>query len=161
MKELLDLARTLICMSAVLWILFCFIIGIGIMQNEDMEPCIMPGDIIIYYRLDKIPDIREIIVLKKNDTEYIGRVVASGGDKVEITEDSVLMVNDNIVYEENILTGTPLYEGFLDYPVILGQDECFVLSERREGGEDSRYYGPVSLGDIQGTVISLYRGRVT
>ncbi len=157
MKEFLELAKTFIYMCAVIWFLFGFVIGITIAPNEDMEPGIITGDIVIYYRIDKRPDIRDIIVLNKNDTEYIGRVVASGGDKVEITKESALMINDNNVYEENILSGTPLYEGFLEYPVVLGSTECFVLSDRREGGEDSRYYGPVEFQEIKGTVIGRFR----
>lgn len=157
MKEFLDLAKTLIYIGTILWILFSFVIGIEIAPNEDMKPRIMAGDLIIYYRLDKRPEIREIIVLKKNNTDYIGRVVASGGDKVEVTEDSALMVNDNIVLDDNIFSGTPLYEGFLEYPVVLEPDECFVLSDRREGGEDSRYYGPVEYSEVLGTVIGQYR----
>ena len=156
MKEYLDLGRNLLGLMAVLWVLFGLVIGIEIMSNEDMKPSIRPGDILIYSRMDRSPDIRDIVVIKKNDTVYIGRVAATGGDKVEITKDSILMVNDNIVTEENI-PSTPLYEGFLDYPLVLNEKECFVLSDRREGGEDSRYYGTVKYEEILGTVIGQYR----
>lgn len=156
MKEYLDLGRNLLGLMAVLWVLFGLVIGIEIMPNEDMKPSVRPGDILIYSRMDRSPDIRDIVVIKKNDTVYIGRVAATGGDKVEITKDSILMVNDNIVTEENT-PRTPLYEGFLDYPLVLKEKECFVLSDRREGGEDSRYYGTVKYEEIQGTVIGQYR----
>lgn len=144
-------------MSVILWILFGFIIGIEKVSNDDMKPRLFAGDIIIYYRLDKSPDVREIIVLKKNENRYIGRVVAAGGDKVEITDDSVLMVNDNTVTEDYITLGTPGYDGFADYPVILEADECFFLCDRRDGSEDSRYYGPVKDYEILGTMICQYR----
>lgn len=156
MKEYLDLGRNLLGLMAVLWVLFGLVIGIEIMPNEDMKPSVRPGDILIYSRMDRSPDIRDIVVVKKNDTVYIGRVAATGGDKVEITKDSILMVNDNIVTEENT-PSTPLYEGFLDYPLVLKEKECFVLSDRREGGEDSRYYGTVKYEEILGTVIGQYR----
>ena len=157
MKEFLDFSRTLIIMSTVCWVLFGFVIGIDTVQNEDMKPRLTAGDIIIYYRPDKSPDIREIIVIKKNETKYIGRVVAAGGDKVEITDESVLMVNDNAVTDDNGSGYTPGYEGFVEYPGMLEHDECFVLCDRREGGEDSRYYGPVKDYEILGTVIGQYR----
>lgn len=157
MKEYLDHIRYLIGLCAVLWILFGFVIGIKFAPNEDMKPGICAGDLVFYYRIDKRPDIREMIIFKKNDIEYFGRVIAAGGDKVEITKDSVLMVNDSTFFEENITCGTPRYEGFTDYPLILEADEFFVLCDRREGGEDSRYYGPVKSDEIMGTVIGLYR----
>ena len=157
MKEFLEFMRTLIGLCAILWVLFGFIIGVEAAPNSDMEPRICAGDLVFYYRLDKRPDIREIIVFKKNDSEYIGRVIASGGDKVEITDNSVLMVNDNVVFEENIFCGTPPYEGFTEYPLVLKADERFVLSDRREGGTDSRYFGPVKDYEIKGTVVAQYR----
>ena len=157
MKEFLDFTRSLIGLITILWILLSFVIGIKAVPNDDMKPRLYAGDLILFYRPEKKPDIRDIIVLKKNNTEYIGRVIAAGGDKVEVTEDSVLMVNDNVVIDENEFGGTPLYEGFVDYPVLLGQDECFVLCDRRAGGEDSRYYGPVKYNEIMGTLIGQYR----
>ncbi len=157
MKEFLDFTRIMIGLCAILWVLFGFVIGVKTVPNDDMKPRICAGDLVFFYRLDRRPDIREMIVLKKNETEYIGRVVAAGGDKVEITEDSVLMVNDSVVFEENIFCGTPPYEGYAEYPLVLGTDECFVLCDKRDGGEDSRYYGPVKNDEIIGTIIGQYR----
>ena len=157
MKEYLDHIRYLIGLCAVLWVLFGFVIGVKLAPNEDMKPGVRAGDLVFYYRIDKRPDIREMIVLRKNNTEYICRVVAASGDKVEITKESVLMVNDSTIFEENIICGTPRYEGFTEYPLVLETDEYFVLCDRREGREDSRYYGPVRSDEIMGTVVGLYR----
>lgn len=157
MKEILDLTRIMIGLCAVLWILFSFIIGIKVVPDNDMAPGVCAGDLVFYYRLDKRPDIREIIIFEKNGSEYLGRIIASGGDKVEITENSVLMVNDNVVFEENIFCETPPYEGFTEYPLILEADEKFVLCDKREGGKDSRYFGPVKDGEIEGTMVAQYR----
>ena len=158
-KELFDLIKRSMILTAALWVFFNFIIGIEVMPGIDMEPGIMPGDILIYYRPDRKAAIRDVIVLRKDDDIYVGRVVACGGDKVEITEGSSLMVNDNTVTEENIFFRTSVYEKITEYPVILSSDECFVLSDMREGGRDSRYYGPVNKDEIMGTVIGLYRRR--
>ena len=59
--------------------------------------------------------------------------------------------------ESNIFYSTPRYEGFVEYPLVLGEDECFVLVDKRNGGEDSRYYGPVDKDEILGTVITVVR----
>jgi len=157
MKEFLDLMRNLAGAAAVLWILFGFVIGITVVSDESMKPGMRAGDVIVYYRLGKAPHVRDIIVLKKNNKEYVGRVVAAGGDKVEINDDSGLMVNDSIVSEDGIYGNTMVYEGYTDYPLPLASDEYFVLSDSREGSEDSRYYGPVEKDEILGTVIGMYR----
>ena len=41
----------------------------------------------------------------------------------------------------------------LDYPVHLGTDELFVLADLREGGHDSRLYGPIARSQIKGNVM--------
>lgn len=144
-------------MFLVLWALFFFVIGIEMVPNGDMEPRLSAGDIIVYSRINKTANIQDVVVIDKNDTRYIGRVVAKGGDTVEITEEENLVVNGNMVVEGNIFYSTPMYEGFVDYPVTLKDDEYFVLSDFREGGEDSRYYGPVKRSEIKGTVIASLR----
>jgi signal peptidase I len=125
--------------------------------NDDMSPRISAGDVLLYYRIDKAPNAQDVIVLNKNGTDYVGRVVAAPGDTVDITKEDALIVNGNMVVEDNIFYKTPYYEGFLEYPLTLGEGEYFVLADKREGGEDSRYYGPVQKGDIKGTVIGQFR----
>lgn len=141
----------------VLWGLFCFIFGITTAPGNDMSPNIKSGDLLFYYCLDKNVKAQDVVVLNKNDTEYVGRVVASGGDTVDITDSGNLVINGNIVVETNIYTSTPRYEGFIIYPVTLSEGEYFILADYRAGGEDSRYYGVVYEKEILGTVITVIR----
>ena len=157
MKDFLVLFRNLTALIVIIWILFNFVIGVTIAENDDMRPGIRAGDVLICYRLDKKPVLRELIIFKKNGHEYAGRVVAAGGDNVELDENSGLMVNDNVVSEEGILGRTYAFEGSVVYPLVLEKNEYFVLCDRRDDSEDSRLYGPVNTNEIVGTVISLYR----
>ena len=87
----------------------------------------------------------------------MGRVVAQGGDTVEITEDARLKVNESMVWENDIFYTTPQYEQGISYPVKLKEDELFILCDYREGGEDSRSFGPVSREELKGKVITVIR----
>ena len=49
------------------------------------------------------------------------------------------------------------YQGGIDFPVKLAEDEVFVLCDFREGAMDSRYYGPVSMNQIKGSAIFVIR----
>lgn len=160
MKDFLEFTKNLIGLVILMWILFTFILGISMVPNNDMSPRLKAGDIIFCYKIDKEMDARDIVLVKKNDTEYIGRVVARPGDTVDIN-DSGLVVNGHTVSEDDIFSVTKTYEGYVDYPVQLGTDECFILCDNREGARDSRYFGPVKQDEIIGTIIgSVRRGSV-
>lgn len=147
----------LICMVILLAVLFGFIFGITPMKNNDMSPRISAGDLMLYYRLETSYISQDVIVFEKNGEQYTGRIVARGGDSVEITEDAQLKVNDSLVLENDIYYQTPQYEDGTEYPVNLGLDQYFVLGDYREGAKDSRYFGPVETDEIKGKVITVIR----
>lgn len=156
-KKFLNMILNFLIMFVIVWCVFTFFLGIKMAPNDDMTPRISAGDILVYYRLDKDPSAQDVMVLKKNGTDYVARVIAVPGDEVEITKQENLIVNGNTKVETNIYGTTPYYEGYVEYPVKLGSDEYFVLADKREGGEDSRYFGPVKKSELQGTVIGQFR----
>ena len=147
----------------VLWILFFQIVGLVICPTADMHPRIDSGDMVLYYRLDKDVRAQDVIVVEKTTPDsaepqiFVLRVVAVAGDTVEITDTERLVINGNTMIEPDIFYGTPRYEGFTEYPLTLEEGQCFVLADSRNGGADSRYFGPVNVDDILGTVITIVR----
>lgn len=140
-----------------LWIVFGKLFGILPMHNADMSPRISAGDLMLFFRLENRIHNDDVVVLKKDETTYTGRIVARGGDTVEITEDSELKVNGSIVIENDIYYKTPKYEDYVSYPLTLAEDEYFVLCDYREGAKDSRYFGAVRDREILGKVITVIR----
>ena len=157
------LVLRLILILAVIWVLFFVIVGVTHMPTTDMYPRIDAGDFVLFYRLDRDVKAQDIIVLEKEVPSlegkhpFICRVVAVAGDTVEITEDSHLIINGNTVVEPNIFYATSRYEGYTEYPLTLQEGECFVLADSRNGGTDSRFFGPVTRDEIDGTVITIVR----
>ncbi len=153
----------LLLLALVIWVLFFQVIGLTHAPSNDMYPRIDAGDMLLFYRLDKDVKAQDIVVIEKvppDNTEeklFVCRVVAVAGDTVEISDEGRLIVNGNTMLESNIFSATPRYEGYTTYPLTLGEGECFVLADAREGGADSRYFGPVSREDIAGTVITVLR----
>ena len=147
----------------VLWVLFFQIVGIVICPSADMHPRVDSGDMVLYYRLDKDVKAQDVIVIQKSTPDsaepqiFVLRVVAVAGDTVEITDTERLVINGNTMIEPDIFYGTPRYEGFTEYPLTLEEGQCFVLADSRNGGADSRYFGPVNVDDILGTVITIVR----
>lgn len=141
-----------------LWLLFGVFFGIAPMHGDDMFPRISSGDLLFYYRLDKKYNSSDVLVFKKEGKVRTGRVVAHGGDSVEITGEGELKVNGSIVVENNVFYKTyPYGKKRVKYPLSLKKDEVFLLCDYREGGKDSRYFGAVSQKEIKGKVITILR----
>ena len=147
----------LVTVGAIVYVLFFVVFGLMTVRDNDMHPRISSGDLILYYRLPDTVHNQDILVFEKEGTAYIGRVVARPGDTVEITEDADLKVNNSFVWEGNIFYDTPQYEGGIEYPVVLQEDQYFVLCDYRVGGKDSRYFGPVSETEVLGKAITVIR----
>ena len=162
-REYQTLLIRLAALLLVIWVLFFQIVGLTHMPNGDMSPRLDTGDLVLFYRLDKNVQAQDIIVIEKSTPDnpkkqlFICRVVAVSGDTVEITDAEQLKVNGNTMIEQNIFYSTSRYEGFTEYPLQLGEGECFVLADKRAGGTDSRYFGAVEKSEILGTVITIIR----
>ena len=150
-------AVRLLAVIVLVWALLYFFVGFTAMNGNGMYPRIDGGDLLLFYRLDREPVAQDVIVFEHEGERFVGRVTAIPGDTVEVTEDNALIINGSVQIESNIFYPTPLYDSDVVFPLTLGQDEYFVLSDNRTEGMDSRWFGPVSQKDIEGTVISILR----
>ncbi len=163
MRALRSFLFRIVSLALVVYILFFHIVGITYMPNRDMYPRLDAGDLLLYYRLEKNPKSQDIIVINKAaDTGkksqlFVCRVVAVPGDTVEVSAEKGLCVNGNSLIENGIFYPTDAYENRTEYPVKLADGEYFVMADRRNGGMDSRYFGPVKIEEIQGVVITILR----
>lgn len=155
--EVSSFVQRFILLILIFGILFGFVFGIRPMANADMAPRISAGDLMLFFRLDNNFHNGDVVMVKKNGTWYTSRIVAQGGDTVEITDDAKLKVNGSIVVENDIYYITPQYESDVTYPLVLADNEFFLLCDYREGAKDSRYFGAVKRSEIKGKVITVIR----
>lgn len=157
MSEIKSFFIRLVILLIFLWLLFGVFFGITPMRGSDMFPRISAGDLLLYYRLEKNYNSEDVLVFKKEGKISAGRVVAHGGDSVEITGDGELKVNGSVVVESNVFYKTYPYGKKVKYPLKLKTGEVFLLCDYREGGKDSRYFGAISKKEIKGKVITVLR----
>lgn len=102
---------------------------------------------------DRLTNVLEDIKMKlqKNPrrNRYIKRVIAIPGDKVEI-ENGRVYVNDELL-EELYIKGTTSGK-VLEYPLTVPNGKIFVMGDNRENSSDSREFGFVDYGSIEGKV---------
>ena len=122
-----------------------------------MSPRLSAGDLLLYYRLETKFRSDDVVVFEKNGKQYVGRIVAKGGDSVEVTDDSQLKINNSTMVETGIFYPTIKYGDEIAYPVNLNSDEYFILCDYRNGAKDSRYFGAVKQTEIKGKVLTVIR----
>jgi signal peptidase I len=144
----------LIVFVLVIWAIFTFLFGIARVNGEAMYPRIRDGDLIFYYRLGTDYNIGDVLTYKIDGHRRQSRVVAKGGDVVDINEDGQLLVNGN-VQEEEIFYPTEKLISDITYPYTVPEDSYFMLGDFRTVAVDSRDYGAVSESDIDGQVLSV------
>lgn len=127
-------------------------------RSNSMAPTIRSGALLV---VDKVtyrfrePRRGEVIVAgdPRSGASIVKRVVAVAGDSVGIN-DGALVVNGRAVVEHEIDNSG--MQGFYFGPDVVPAGHVFVLGDDRADSIDSRTFGPIAIGDIDGRVV----GRV-
>ena len=100
------------------------------------------------------PQRREIIVFhfpRDTSKDFVKRVIGLPGEKVEL-RDGLVFINDRLLQESYITTP---YDSTMA-PLILDNDEYFVMGDNRRSSNDSRVWGPVPESHLLGKVWFVY-----
>ena len=123
--------------------------------GQSMSDRLQDGDQVLInrfiYKVSR-PKIGDVIVFLPNGNEkshyYIKRVIAAGGDTVQII-DGVIYVNG--APSENVhFSGTISDPGVAAEKITLDTDECFVMGDNPSGSEDSRF---ANIGNVRSDYI--------
>jgi signal peptidase I len=151
-------AAKIVLVVFVIWFVFTYVFAAFQVNGNVMYPSIRTGDLLLAYRLqgDYVQD--DVVLFRYNDVTRVARIVAQGGDVVELTDDGDLVVNGN-VQQEDIFYPTEEQSTLLKYPYVVPENSYFLLCDYRTAAQDSRDFGAVSQDDIVGKVITLLRRR--
>ena len=153
-----ELLKRIVIGVVVIWALLTFVFGITAVHGNYMFPALRDGDLVITYRFDK-PTATQVVAYKTDSGTRIGRVVASAGDVVDITEAGELIVNGSRISEEIFYPTKPVAAN-VTYPYTVPEKSVFVLNDYRTlENQDSRSFGAVSLKKTKGVVTFVFRRR--
>ena len=157
LSGLTGLAIRLLCIGATLWICWHYICCFAVVRDEMMYPRLRDGDLTLILKIGHTYAPEDVIWFKKAGLSYMGRVVAVGGDQVEIPAEGGLYVNgalqsEQIFYETATAAGQTIQ-------MTVPEAACYVLADFRTNAVDSRDFGCVSRDEIIGKVCLLFRRR--
>ncbi len=145
MKEMISTLLYLLCVLCLTWAVIAFVGQRTEVDGQSMEPMLSDGDNLI---VDKItyrfrdPERFDIIVFPfkyKEDTFYIKRIIGLPGETVQIDEEGKIYIDGEILeenYGREIIQSNTI--GIASEPILLGEDEYFVLGDNRNNSMDSR-----------------------
>ena len=159
MKEFLNTAIYLLCVLGAVWIVITFVGQRTEVDGASMENTLHNGDNLIVDKLSyrfHDPERFDIIVFPfqyQSNTYYIKRIIGLPGETVQIDEQGNIYINGEILsesYGREIIR--PENVGLAAEPIVLGEDEYFVMGDNRNNSTDSRFaqVGNIKREDIIG-----------
>ena len=142
----------------VVWGVFTFVLGITIHYGNNMHPMVRDGDLVITFRLQS-PYINAAVMYRHNGKTTVGRVIALEGSVVDIAENGGITVNGNAPSEEVFYPTYPADGSDIKYPYTVPEGKVFILNDFREDTNDSRSFGAVDKGELQGALLLTMRRR--
>ena len=137
----------------VIFCIFRFCIGVAIVGGDSMEPSLRDGDIVVYNRMIAEYKPGDVVSVRVPSGDYyVKRVVAVGGDVVELN-DGTLYVNGEPLLDDDGYGETLEESGAVIYPYIVREGNVFVLGDNRAVSMDSRMFGEVNQRQIKGKLI--------
>lgn len=135
----------------------CF--SIGLATGESMSPTIPSPSILLINKLDKDLQRNDIVVCKEGGLKTITkRIIGLPGELVTITVDGKVFINNTLYEDEYGNISFPMYlSSDRSYPVVLGEDEYFVMGDNRNVSADSRNteIGNIKKENIIGKVMNF------
>lgn len=113
-----------------------------------MLPNYKENDIVLYKKFDKTISRFDIVIIKKNNTSYIKRIIGLPNEKIEY-KDNTLYINDKKT-SEPFLTDKTLTEDCIFSDI--SDNMYVVLGDNRENSFDSRKFGYVKYNEIIGII---------
>ena len=159
LKEMISVLAYLLCVLCLTWLVIAFVGQRTKVDGSSMEPTLSDGDNLI---VDKIsyrfrdPRRFDIIVFPfkyKEDTYYIKRIIGLPGETVQIDAEGNIYIDGELLeesYGREIIRADKI--GIAAQPILLGEDEYFVMGDNRNNSQDSRteVVGNIRREDIIG-----------
>ena len=122
-------------------LIFVFLVRTIGVVGSSMYPTLKDSDILLCSRIGYTAQYGDIVVVTKPNIQnepLIKRVIATGGQVVEIDFDEGIVKVDGIVLDEPYINEPTYYPGDLAYPLTVPEGHVFVMGDNRNASWDSR-----------------------
>ena len=152
-KAFLSTVYSLIIVAAVAVLIATLALPVMEISGSSMEPALNDKEIVLLIKTTKL-DYGELICFSYQNKLLIKRVIAKGGDTVNIDDMGFVSVNGAAVNEPYV-TERAKGDGDVSFPYTVPNDRYFVMGDRRTVSVDSRnsVIGAIEKDQIVGKIM--------
>ena len=139
-----------IAVDAIIVILTTMFFPIMNIHGDSMYPNLENGNLVIAYKTDELAR-GDVCAFYSGDSVLCKRIIAYGGEVVDINENGVVYIN-NIPFNEPYLINADLGNTDIEFPYSVPYHTYFVMGDNRNNSSDSRdpVVGNIKREDIIG-----------
>jgi len=156
--ELFDWCESLTGALVVIVLLFAFFVRLTGVSGPSMKETLHAGDYLIVSDLFYTPKVGDIVIITKesfSEDSFVKRVIATGGQTVDIDFDSGEVWVDGVLLDEPYIN-TPTNRNYdVIFPVTVPEGHLFVMGDNRNESTDSRFslIGMIDERQVVGRVL--------
>jgi signal peptidase I len=145
-RELFEWGQALVSAITVFIMIFAFVIRIIGVEQHSMEPTLNEGDKMLVSNIFYTPSRGDIIMFTKKglaltnagDSPLVKRVIAIGGDTIDINfYTGEVFINNRVIHEPYIKDLTVKRDD-VEFPLVVPKGHVFVMGDNRGISLDSR-----------------------
>ena len=167
-RDLYEWTQALVCSVLAVVLVFTFVVRLIGVDGHSMVPTLQDGDrlLVLNSLWDDSYQYGDIVVLRKDtfmDEPIVKRVIATGGQTVDIDFASGDVYVDGELLEEDYINEPTYVEEGTEFPLTVPEGCLFLMGDNRNKSEDSRSsaLGPVDSRCVLGRAVFLVLPGVT
>ncbi len=140
--NLFDWASAFLFALIIVVMLMTFCFRLVDVDGDSMLETLQDKNKIIVTGLNYEPQVGDIVVISHGaelDKALVKRVIAVGGQTVDINSETGEVIVDGIVLDENYINGKTTAIGDVEFPIDVEEGTVFVLGDNRPISKDSRF----------------------